>query len=256
MKLSKTTFELIKEPKKNLKNKEVLAKEITDLIMLSWGNYDIEKIKNVFLNLEEVVLGYVGDELCFITGGGIDKIKYDRQSIYLYRIGLTVVKKMTLDGESLWKKGIMSKGLFILLKHLFLKHPFRNFYVGIRTLDPVVFKFASKYLNAVVPNYKKNTIPTEKEKLIAKYISGKINPGCLFDENRFVVHNAFSNHIDLAINKISELPNFKDEEIKKFFLENIDYKKGDAFIIIGKINVIVLLKFKIKNIFKVFYGGK
>jgi len=240
---------IINNPNRNLdeKTKDILQEEILDLTRSSWGDYEKEKINNNFLKLDQIILGRIKNELCFITGGKWEHIYYKNNRVPVYRIGLTVVRKFTRNREYLWNKGIMSNGILSLLKSVLLRNSFKSFYVVFRTLEPVTYQSVVKNLNYVLPDFQGRIRPNDKEKSIALQVSKIINPICNFDEDKFIIRQAFAKNLTLAKVKLNQVEQFKNEKIKKFFMTNLDYNQGDAFIVLTKVNILIFLKYQLKK---------
>ncbi len=245
------SLSLIDNPTKNLdQKKDVLMGEIVELVNSSWGKYERKKIENVFLNLDQIILGRIDKELCFITGGKWENVFYENNKVLVYRIGLTVVRKFSKKGEYLWKKGIMSNGTLVLLKNVILRNLFTSFYIAFRTLEPATYQSIVKNLEYVLPDYRNYIRPSDKEKSIASQISGTISHGCKFDVEKFVTRGAFRENLKLAQSKFNEIEQFTNKEIRDFFKTNLDYGQGDAFVVLAKAGFLYFLKgwFKNKNI--------
>ena len=239
---------LVVDPRKNInQGKDALVEEIMDLVNLSWGNYEREKIENVFLNLDQIILGRIDGELCFITGGKWENISYQINKIPVFRIGLTVVRKFNKKGEYLWKKGIMSRGTSALLKNIILKKLFTYFYIAFRTIEPATYQSIIGNLEYVLPDYRNYIHPNDKEKSIAFQISEIISHGCKFDVEKFVTRDAFRANLKLAQDKFNEIEQFTNKEIRDFFKTNLDYGRGDAFIILARASFFYFLKSWFKN---------
>ncbi|MCM8774323.1 MAG: hypothetical protein NC820_06280 [Candidatus Omnitrophica bacterium] len=230
-------FTTIDCPEKNLPNKDYFVEEISELVSSSWGYYDKDKIKNVFLKLDQIILGRKGKELCFITGGKWKKIIYEGKYYMVYRVGLTVVRKYSANGEYLWNRGLMSLGTLILIKKAAMIRFLSPFYICLRTLEPVIFHYITKKLNYVLPDINRKKFPTQIEKKIILEMSREINPDCDVDIDKLVIKGAFKNNLKLAKEKLKHLDNFDDENIKTFFKENIDYNRGDAFLVLAKLTL-------------------
>lgn len=244
------TLFLIKKPKKNLnQDKDVLVEEISELARSSWEEYEKEKIENIFLGLDHIILGRIEGELCFVTGGRWEPLYYRKNKVPVYRIGLTIVGKFNKKGECLRRKGILSKGISVLLGNVFLMRPFSSFYLTFRTLDPIIYKFAFKNLDYILPDCQGYSRPNDKEKNIALQVSKNIDPACEFDQDKFVTKRAYRGNLRLAEKKLEELELFLDEEVKLFFEKNINYQQGDAFIILAKVNLYSFLKYRFRKLF-------
>lgn len=244
---SEIKFKLIDNPSQKLNETDriILKNDILNLVKSSWGDYEENKINDVFLRLDQIVLGYLFGSLCFISGGKWENTSYNGKKIPTYRVGLTVVRKFN-KGEYLWEKGIMGKGVFLLLWNAFKRKYFRTFYVAYRTLEPTTYYSTVKNFSRVFPSIDKTISPNEEEKAVAIQLAKIINPTCRFDVENFVIRKAFSKNLSLAESKKDHVEHFKNERVKDFFLKNLSYDEGDAFIVLAEMNIFSVLKRGIK----------
>lgn len=257
MKRIKISLEIIKKPDENLPVavKEKLNREITDLLEKAWPEYDKRKVYDVFLKLDDVILGRIDGELCMISGGGWQGIN-EIANLRVYRVGLTVVAEESKKTKNLRGKGLMTKGVTSLISNALKENKFQSFYIGFRTLEPVVYLSTIKNLQRVLPDLCGRYLPNNIEEQIALQISKVINPDCDFDEKKFVTKKAFSKYMEIVAKKYNEINQFKDERVKQFFLDNLNYREGDAFVVIAKVSLFYLVTNKIRKAIRKFFNKR
>jgi len=246
-------LEIINKPFVNLSGiKEKVANDILSFVRESWGEYEEDRIKKYFLNLDTIIIGWSNNDICCISGGKWECLIYKDKHIKFYHIGLTVVKKSNKNTFVFRSNYLMSRISAILLKRELLKRFGKSYYVVLRTYNSKVYGAVVSYLSRVLPDYKGINIPNELERKIAREGAKIISPKCFFDDKNFIIIGAFKNNPDLVTNEINYGSRHYNTAIVSFFDKKINYKRGDAFIIVARVNLLSYFKYFLISKYKRF----
>lgn len=219
--------------------KEDLVRKIKEITRQVRGDFD-SVIDNIWFGKADICMFFENDAgtlVAYSLGGWLEKKKI-------------AIVYSTIVGEKYRKKNLAVILNFILAKQLYSQNKFKWFYCVSRTANPVVTAVMVKYLNAYPSPFREEA--TSEETKIAKDVAKILSPECLFEEDYFVVRKAFLK--DGRLPKEFEHIPFYSEEINSFCSKHLNYEQsqGDAFIMVGKINIFTFLRYFFKEYLAVF----
>ena len=158
-------------------------------------------------------------------------LDYSQKNRKILDISLTVIDRN-------WqRKKVMTKIGILGYLQAWRQNKYRNFFLGFRTANPVIYKNTIKYLQ-LWPNTEIKINPKSYQdvgRIISEFIDSRVN----YDPEKMIAIKAYHDRLDMARQENYILRNtFKDPDgkIKKFFANSLNYKKGDAFIFTSKTN--------------------
>jgi len=220
-------YDVINYPNKEMEEmeKEELVDELTNIARDAFG-IDITKedVKSHILPVSTMTLALDEEEIIgFSTSNYYNIRDYD----IIYLVGTCVLRKYQGNG-------IFSNLLDITLKEETFKHNGTEIFIT-RTQNPVLYSGVIKFLDEIYPSgyeckYCKspNNTSNKKEYLqLGKIFAKEILNGELSDN--FVMRKAY------GVCMYDAIPRSKDQHVNSLFDKLLNYEKGDAVLIVGKL---------------------
>ncbi len=152
-----------------------------------------------------------------------------------------------------------SKGLSWILYgltcfFLFLRNQLRPIWVSNVTQVPAVVGMVSDTFSEVYPKPESNNRRTLTHLLIARQIMADhrhtfgVSNDATFDEERFVIENAYTGGSDSLKKTFDEATKHRNETYNDFCSKQVDYQRGDDIIQLGKIDLNAARRFLMNEV--------
>lgn len=137
---------------------------------------------------------------------------------------------------------------------LFVRNQLRPLWVSNVTQVPAIVGMVSETFSEVYPTPDKTQNRTLKHLLIVRQINENhrhvfgVGDDAIFDEDRFVITNSYTGGSDDLKKTFDEAPKHRKQHFNDFCMEQLDYKRGDDILQLGKIDLQATRKYFQNNV--------
>lgn len=137
---------------------------------------------------------------------------------------------------------------------LFFKNRFKPLWISNVTQVPAIIGMVSESFGNVYPNPKLNGRRTYDHLILAREIMQShrdvfgVGPEAEFDEETFVIKNAYTGGSDNLKKTLESAPKHRNELFNKFAEEMLDYERGDDILQLGQMDVKTYYHYMIHSI--------
>jgi hypothetical protein len=167
------------------------------------------------------------------------------QPTAVLHLGLTIVDPNVQSKGFTWTLYGLSTAL------LLLKNRLRPFWISSVTQVPVVFGKVADNLSEVFPTGSPESRRSFQHLSLGRQIMKHhrhvfgVGPDAEFDEENFVIQNAYTGGSDHLKKTFNESPKYRKAKVNEFCLRSLNYQRGDDFLQIGKVDLQTMFKYVI-----------
>jgi len=229
--------EIIENPSKELRETEdIVMKLIKTLTRKARGNLD-ELVEKKIFPYADILLIVRNKKNLEVVGYATGEYMENNKVVFL--------------SSTMLLPKVQNRGIGTFLNHIIVKeglkrNKFRTVYFVTRTPNPIVFATLASKID-IVPSIRGRK-PSYTEVKIASKIASKWSPNCKFNPETFVIEGAYLCEPELIYNS-DKVPWSHIEVVNKFCESYLRFKekRGNAFVIVGKISPFLILKEAIKD---------
>lgn len=165
------------------------------------------------------------------------------QPTSILHLGLIVVDPNVRQKGMLWTLYGLSLAL------LLIKNRLRPFWISSVTQVPIVFGKVQDSFSDVFPSSQSTARRSYSHLQLARQIMKHhrhvfgVGPEAGFDEDRFVITNAYTGGSDHLKKTYEKSGHFRDPSVNEYLRTNLDYDRGDDFIQIGRADLFPMFSY-------------